>query len=257
VRKLFLIVALIGGAFAGGMAASNGPAVAWARSWVASQAKGIVGEEVTLGPTEPPGSAAPAPVTASAPAPSGMGAAPAATAPTVPADGGEPKPSFPAAPLPLLATGGGAPAPMPASEPAPVPAPAAPSRAPDSPAAAATTPPAAAQPDPKVERTAGATNLASTSISATTSDWPSLRRRLGELGVSRYGTEGVPGGVVRFWCLIPLAGQRAVGQQFEAEGDDEMQAAESALRRITLWRAMEASAAEASPSGLPAGAPGG
>jgi hypothetical protein len=37
--------------------------------------------------------------------------------------------------------------------------------------------------------------------------------------------------------VIPLAGRRAVGQHFEAEGDDEIQAARTALKRITLWRA--------------------
>jgi hypothetical protein len=59
------------------------------------------------------------------------------------------------------------------------------------------------------------------------------------LGVSRYGIEGEPNGRVRFHCVIPLAGRRAVAQQFEAEGDDEMQAAEVALRRVALWRATE------------------
>ena len=34
-----------------------------------------------------------------------------------------------------------------------------------------------------------------------------------------------------------LAGKAAVGQQFEAEAGDELQAAEAALRRVVLWRA--------------------
>jgi hypothetical protein len=59
------------------------------------------------------------------------------------------------------------------------------------------------------------------------------------LGVARYGIEGEPGGKVRFHCLIPLAGRRAVGQQFEAEGNDEIQAAQAALKRVALWRATE------------------
>lgn len=71
------------------------------------------------------------------------------------------------------------------------------------------------------------------------SDWAEIRRRMAALGVSRYGIEGEPNGKVRFHCVIPLAGQRAVAQQFEAEGDDELQAAEVALRRVTLWRATE------------------
>ena len=62
---------------------------------------------------------------------------------------------------------------------------------------------------------------------------------MGALGVSRYGIEGEPGGRVRFHCLIPIAGKRAVAQQFEAEGDDELQAARLALRRVALWRAAE------------------
>lgn len=74
------------------------------------------------------------------------------------------------------------------------------------------------------------------------SNWTELRRRLAELGVSRYGFEGEPTGRVRFHCLIPLAGRRAVAQQFEAEGDDEFQAAEIAIRRVTLWRTAESPA---------------
>ncbi|WP_406698107.1 hypothetical protein V5E97_04540 [Singulisphaera sp. Ch08] len=71
------------------------------------------------------------------------------------------------------------------------------------------------------------------------SDWIEIRRRMAALGVSRYGIEGEPNGKVRFHCVIPLAGRRAVAQQFEAEGDDELQAAEVALRRVALWRATE------------------
>jgi hypothetical protein len=70
-------------------------------------------------------------------------------------------------------------------------------------------------------------------------DWSEIRRRMRELGVSRYEIEGEPNGRVRFRCLIPLAGRRAVGQQFEGEGDTEEQAAEAALRRVALWKATE------------------
>ena len=59
------------------------------------------------------------------------------------------------------------------------------------------------------------------------------------MGVSRYWIESEPGGPARFRCLIPLAGNRAVSQHFEAEGDDEFQAADAALRRVALWRATE------------------
>ena len=70
-------------------------------------------------------------------------------------------------------------------------------------------------------------------------DWPGVRRSLSALGVARYGVEGETGGRVRFHCVIPLAGRRAVGQYFEAEGDDEFQAARAAIRRVALWRATE------------------
>ena len=70
-------------------------------------------------------------------------------------------------------------------------------------------------------------------------NWAELRRSMRALGVSRFVIEGEPGGRVRFHCLIPVAGSRAVAQHFEAEADDELQAAEVALRRVTLWRATE------------------
>jgi hypothetical protein len=63
------------------------------------------------------------------------------------------------------------------------------------------------------------------------------------LGVSRYGLDGDPGGRVRFHCVIPLAGGRAVGQHFEAEGKDDLEAALACLRRVALWRATEDTAA--------------
>lgn len=72
------------------------------------------------------------------------------------------------------------------------------------------------------------------------SGWTEMRKRLQAQGIARYWIEGEPNGPVRFRCVIPLAGQRAVGQQFEGEGDDEFQAAEAALRRVALWKATEA-----------------
>jgi hypothetical protein len=70
-------------------------------------------------------------------------------------------------------------------------------------------------------------------------EWLDLRKRMKQVGVSRYWIEAEPGGSVRFRCIIPLAGTRAVAQQFEAEGEDEFQAADAALRRVALWRATE------------------
>ncbi len=70
-------------------------------------------------------------------------------------------------------------------------------------------------------------------------DWAALARKMQALGISRFNIEGQPGGRVVFACLIPLAGRQAVAQRFEAEGDDALQAARSALRRVALWRASQ------------------
>jgi hypothetical protein len=59
------------------------------------------------------------------------------------------------------------------------------------------------------------------------------------MGVSRFTIEGQPGGRVVFSCLIPVAGRQAVAQRFEADGEDAVQAARAALRRVALWRAAQ------------------
>jgi hypothetical protein len=69
--------------------------------------------------------------------------------------------------------------------------------------------------------------------------WVIVERKMQSLGVSRYTIEGEPGTRVVFSCLIPLAGRQAIAQRFEAEGDDMVQAALAALRRITLWQAIQ------------------
>ncbi len=81
--------------------------------------------------------------------------------------------------------------------------------------------------------------LAPAPLNPIPSDWTAVRQAMKSLGVSRYGLEGELGGRVRFHCVIPLAGRRAVGQHFEAEGDDDLQAAQAALKRVALWRATE------------------
>lgn len=99
--------------------------------------------------------------------------------------------------------------------------------------------------DPAAATTASPAAVASSSAPAaprSSGDWSEIRRKMRELGVTRYGMEGEPGGRVRFHCIIPVAGKRAVGQHFEAEGDDEIQAATTMLRRVTLWRATESAA---------------
>lgn len=130
------------------------------------------------------------------------------------------------------------PEPLPSPEPGPTPAsePAAPTTPADSPAAAAATAVPEPEPEPAASKEAPA---ASAATSAGGGEWSEIRRTMKSLGVSRYGIEGEPGGRVRFYCVIPLAGRRAVGQHFEAEGDDEIQAAQAALRRVSLWRATE------------------
>jgi len=70
-------------------------------------------------------------------------------------------------------------------------------------------------------------------------EWTILERKMQTLGVSRFMIEAEPGGRVVFSCLIPLAGRQAISQRFEAEGDDIVQAAHTALRRIGLWRAAQ------------------
>ncbi|QEH31629.1 hypothetical protein OJF2_00940 [Aquisphaera giovannonii] len=85
---------------------------------------------------------------------------------------------------------------------------------------------------PRDDMRAGAANLGGPQ-----EGWAAIRQKLRDLGVSRYTIEGTPGGRVNFSCLIPLAGRQAVSQRFEAEGDDEFQAAQATIRRITLWRA--------------------
>lgn len=87
----------------------------------------------------------------------------------------------------------------------------------------------------------GSTPRPSAAIGEFKTDWTSLRHKLQSLGVTRYMIEGEPGGRVVFSCLIPLAGRQAVSQRFEAEADDEFQAAQVAIRRISLWRATRAS----------------
>jgi hypothetical protein len=67
------------------------------------------------------------------------------------------------------------------------------------------------------------------------------------LGVSRFTIEGQPGGRVVFSCLIPLAGRQAVAQRFEAEGEDALQAARGALRRVALWRAAQPQPSQSQP----------
>jgi hypothetical protein len=98
------------------------------------------------------------------------------------------------------------------------------------------TPPVSSAPSPSSSRSPSAPK----SVGDGGDDWAILERKMQTLGVSRFMIEAEPGGRVVFSCLIPLAGRQAIAQRFEAEGDDIVQAAHTALRRIGLWRASQA-----------------
>ncbi|WP_145275084.1 hypothetical protein [Tautonia plasticadhaerens] len=80
---------------------------------------------------------------------------------------------------------------------------------------------------------------AGVSDSPSEGDWAEVRRRMEQLGVGRFWVEGEFGGPVVFRCVVPVIGDRAVSQHFEAEGSDLLAASQDALRRIALWRATE------------------
>ena len=241
-RKALFAVVMVAASFAGG-AAANGPGLAWARALIQAQTQGPV--RPRLAPL-PPRSADDRPATRddaatpttdvpAAPAPPLVLAAPILDTPSPsrdkvppsspPASSPEPAPPEPLDPKVLGLD------PAPANPPSPDPPTDAPVVVPAPPTPAPTptpTPPAKA--DPATANAGGA---------QAPGDWSGLRRRMKDLGVSRYWVEGEPGGPSRFRCLIPSAAGRAVGQHFEAEGDDDLGAAEAALRRIALWRATE------------------
>ena len=71
------------------------------------------------------------------------------------------------------------------------------------------------------------------------SEWALIESRMQTFGVKTFTIEGTPGGPVIFSCFIPVAGQQAVTERFEAEGENVMRAAQAALRRVVLWRATQ------------------
>jgi hypothetical protein len=93
--------------------------------------------------------------------------------------------------------------------------------------------------DGQVQQVAEPTGATPAATAADTPEgrWDLACQKMQKLGVSRFWVEGEPGQKVRFRCLIPLAGEGAVAQQFEAEGPDLPSAAESAVKRVALWRA--------------------
>ena len=218
--KAILIVTLAGAAFAGGAVVNNGPALAKVQALLQG-------------------------------APDKAGASAVAT--TTPADeaaspGGEPATDIPATPPPSLAIGGLEPpalppprrAAPPKTDPELVKADGAPAPAPSE---------AESEPEPLDAKALGLDARATrvepparpraAAAAPSPGGWDDLRRRMKALGVARYWCEGEPGGPARFRCLIPTAGGHAVGQHFEADGDDDLQAADAALRRVALWKATE------------------
>jgi hypothetical protein len=97
-------------------------------------------------------------------------------------------------------------------------------------------PPLDPGPSPKSDPVARLASV-ETPASSSSKDWSELRGRMKALGIVRYSIEGETDGRVRFSCVIPVDGLKAVGHHFEAEGDDEPKAVEAALKRITLWKA--------------------
>jgi hypothetical protein len=218
-RKALFAIILVGAAFAGG-AAMNGPGL--------ERLKAVIRARL-----QPPDAAL---ATASAEPKGPPKEVPAAPLLPLVSEGQVPKPPVAAVPRP-----------RPPADPLTKPAAIDPEKAPT--IALAPPPPrseaspldlVAPEPMPPAEaRTADPAVAAASRSEAPARDWADLRRRMRALGISRYEVDGEPGGRSRFRCLIPLAGRRAVAQQFEGEGDDDFQAAEAALRRVALWKATE------------------
>ncbi|WP_435018153.1 hypothetical protein TA3x_000099 [Tundrisphaera sp. TA3] len=240
---VFAIV-LIGAAFAGG-AVVNGTGLAWFKALASGGPRIVVDGGPARGPTQAP----PAPAERTNPFPTaqaplldlGLPPAPASDGPDSLAESPAPPPARPAAPpaaAPLVAaavppTLATPPAfetgPAPESAPAPLPDPAPPK-----------SDPVARLASTQSDDAPAASAPGSAPATGPARDWAELRRRFRAAGIARYEITSEVEGQAKFSCVIPVDGLRAVGHQFEAEGDDEYQAAEAALRRIALWRATEA-----------------
>lgn len=259
-RQAMFAVVLVAASFAGG-AIVNGPGLRWAQTQLMSRL-GLDDSDDPASPNKPKSLAtADGPTTTTDASSTATGDAPPRTIPPLVVDPSvksarsagprvrtvsdsntpEPAPApAVAASLPPRDQPWPSPAPLSAAEPdaagAPAPRPLADDRADRAAFAEGVSRLADPKPSPApAEPAAAATDTPASA--ADPADWAGVRKALRDLGVSRYGTEGEPSGRARFHCVIPVAGRRAVGQHFEAEGEDELQAARATLRRIALWRA--------------------
>lgn len=105
--------------------------------------------------------------------------------------------------------------------------------------------------DAQVSLSAGTADVQGTISSASTKEtaspsptWSELKSRMVQLGVSRYWLEGDAQGHVYFRCVVPITDRGAVGEIFEAEGEEVLGTVDAALRRIVVWRATESSQVE-------------
>ena len=71
--------------------------------------------------------------------------------------------------------------------------------------------------------------------------WALLESKMRAMGVTRFRVEGEPNRNIKCTCLIPLPGQQAISQWFEADAEDLGQAIRNLLFRIALWRATQKS----------------
>ncbi len=274
-RKGLFAIVLVAASFAGG-ATVNGPGLRWVRDVILNQ-PGTEITTTTLGDSAPDRASEPSPGDGVAPveeipsrpipplviAPEASASAPSSPPQAVAAkaDPAPPWPPAPAPPRPIAAEPQEkAPGVSPPAASIPIATVSSPAFAPPAPlpttskerdpGGAPPGPIASALVDPDVNRTAlpqdsgpprleTAPDPSPAAGARVPDDWGAIRLKMHALGVARYGIEGEPNGRVRFHCVIPLAGRRAVGQQFEAEGADELEAAQTALRRVALWRATE------------------
>ena len=255
-RQAIFVLMLVGAAFAGG-AAINGPGLAWLQRnliggpTIIVDGSTPVGDPGRAGKRFPTAStpSLPFPATADSPSAPVADTRPSLPEPTSPPDSsaagllGLPGPAGPD-PVALAAAAlaptaqdpaSVAPGDLPALD-LPLESPAAPGPAPKSDPTTRLASTGGLEPAPA---TSPSTSSAALAPLAPGRDWAEIRQRLKGLGVTRYTVDADLESRVRFSCVIPVEGLRAVGHHFEAEGDDIFQAVDATIRRITLWRATE------------------